>query len=267
MGRRVREMVDKCIACQSVGNSNNREPMEITPTEDKPWTSIAIDFYGPIPKTRQYVLVVIDTYSKFPEVEIVNSTEAKTCIPKLDTIFARYGISSKIQTDNGPPFNGKEFERYTKTLGIEWKTITPLWPQGNAVVERFMKPIGKLLKTAEIEGKNWRQELQRFLLQYRSTPHQTTKVVPSELLLNRKITGYLPELTNKKVINKHKMAKTNLENKKEENKEYYDRNRKAKEGDIRTGDIVICKQEKKNKLKPKFDPKHYTVVQRKYNKL
>ena len=119
MGRRVSEMVDKCIACQSVGNSNNREPMEITPTEDKPWTSIAIDFYGPIPKTRQYVLVVIDTYSKFPEVEIGNSTEAKTCIPKLDTIFARYGISSKIQTDNGPPFNGKEFERYTKTLGIE----------------------------------------------------------------------------------------------------------------------------------------------------
>ena len=40
---------------QSVGNSNNREPMEITPTEDKPWTSIAIDFYGPIPKTGQYL--------------------------------------------------------------------------------------------------------------------------------------------------------------------------------------------------------------------
>ena len=99
------------------------------------------------------------------------------------------------------------------TLGIEWKTITPLWPQGNAVVERFMKPIGKLLKTAEIENKNWKQELQRFLLQYRSTPHQTTKVAPSELLFNRKIRGYLPELTHKKVINKHKMAKTNLEKK------------------------------------------------------
>ena len=170
--------------------------------------------------------MVIDTYSKFPEVKVVNSTEAKTCIPKLYIIFARCGIPSKIQTDNGPPFNGKEFERYTKTLGIEWRTITPLWPQGNAVVERFMKPIRKLLKTAEIEGKNWRQEMQQFLLQYSSTPHQTTKVAPSELLFNRKIRGYLPELTNKKVINK--MAKPNLEKKKEENKEYYDRNRKAK---------------------------------------
>ncbi|CAB3987364.1 PREDICTED: uncharacterized protein K02A2.6-like [Paramuricea clavata] len=208
--------------------------MKITPTEDKPWTSVAIDFYGPVPRTGQYLLVVIDTYSKFPEVEIVNSTEAETCKPKLYTIFARYGIPSKIKTDNGPPFNGKEFETYAKTLGIEWKTITPLWPQGNAVVERFMKPIGKLLKTAEIEGKNWKQELQR-----------THK---------------------KKVINRHKRAKQNLEQKKEENKEYYDRNKKkTKEAGIKKGDFVICKQKRNNKLTSKFDPEHYTVEQRKYN--
>jgi hypothetical protein len=239
--------------------------MKITPTEDKPWTSVAIDFYGPVPRTEQYLLVVIDTYSKFPEVEIVNSTAAKTCIPKLDTIFARYGIPSKIKTDNGPPSNGKEFETYTKSLGIEWKTITPLWPQGNAVLERFMKPIGILLKTAEIEGKNWKQELQRFLLQYRSTPHQTTKFVPCELLFNRQIRGYLPELTRKKVVNRHKRAKQNLEHKKEENKEYYDRNKSTKEAGIKKGEIVICKQKKNNKLTSKFDPEHYTVVQRMYN--
>ena len=43
MDKRVREIVDKCIACQSVGNGNNHELMEITPTDDKPWTSIAIE--------------------------------------------------------------------------------------------------------------------------------------------------------------------------------------------------------------------------------
>ena len=46
MDKRVREMVDKCIACQSVENSNNR-----TPTEEKTWNSIAIDFHGPITRT------------------------------------------------------------------------------------------------------------------------------------------------------------------------------------------------------------------------
>ena len=61
------------------------------------------------------------------------------------------------------------------------------------------------------------------------------------------------------------MAKKNLKKKREGNKKCYDRNRRAKEADIRTGDSIICKQEKKNKLTPKFDPKHCTVVQRKYN--
>ena len=67
-------MIEKCIACQAVGQGNSPQPMEITPTLDTPWESVAIDFYGPIPQTGEYLLVVVDTYSKFPEVEIVNST-------------------------------------------------------------------------------------------------------------------------------------------------------------------------------------------------
>ena len=85
-----------------------------------------------------------------------------------------------------------------------------------------MKPIGKVIKTATLEGKNWRQELQGFLLNYWSTPHATTKVPPCELLFNRKIQGALPELTSKKVINKHKEAKENIDKRKNTNKKYYD---------------------------------------------
>ncbi|CAB4036898.1 Retrovirus-related Pol poly from transposon, partial [Paramuricea clavata] len=74
----------------------------------------------------QYLLVVIDTYSKFAEIEIVNSTEAKTCIPKLDTIFARYGIPSKIKTDNGPSEHYTVVQRKYNTIIAErdGKTVT-----------------------------------------------------------------------------------------------------------------------------------------------
>ena len=68
--------------------------------------TVAIDFKGPVPSTSEYLLVVTDVYSKYPEVEVVRSTEAKTVIPQLDKIFARHGIPAKITTDNdGPPFN------------------------------------------------------------------------------------------------------------------------------------------------------------------
>ena len=144
---KVQEIVEKCVPCQAVGQKSPPEPMEITPTPDTPWSSLAMDFYGPIPNTGQYLLVLIDIYSKFPEIEIVNSTEAKACIPKLDKIFATHGIPAKLKSDNGPPFNGKEFENYMTALGIEWKPSTPLWPQGNANVESIMRQIGKVMKT------------------------------------------------------------------------------------------------------------------------
>ena len=47
--------------------------------------------------------VVIDDYSRFPEIKIVHSTSAKAVIPKLDRIFAAYGEPQVVRSDNGPP--------------------------------------------------------------------------------------------------------------------------------------------------------------------
>ena len=261
MSQKVKELIEKCSSCQAVGISKPVEPMQITPTENIPWYHVGIDFLGPIPNSQQYLLVVIDKYTKFPEVEIVHSTSAQAVIPKLDRIFATHGIPVKLTSDNGPPFNGTEFERYMKALNIDWKTSTPLWPQGNANVENFNKTLSKVLQTANLEERNWRQELQRFLLSYRATPHTTTKIAPSELLYNRKIRGFLPQLPTKRVINKHREAKENIERSKARNKKYYDRKHHAKKSNIKEGDIVICLQKKSNKLTSKFSPERFTVIQ------
>ena len=141
-------------------------------------------------------------------------------------------------------------------------TSTPLWPQGNSNVENFNKTLVKVLQTPQLEERNWRQELPRFLLSYRVTQHATTKIVPCELLLNRTVKGYWSELTSKKVLNKHKEAKENIEKSKERNKESYEKRHHAKESDIKAGDIVICLQKKRNKLTPKFSPERFTVISR-----
>ena len=52
----------------------------------------------------------------------------------------------------GPPFNGDEYARYLKALGIQAKFSTPYWPKGNATVERFMRLLRKALKTATLAG-------------------------------------------------------------------------------------------------------------------
>lgn len=49
-------------------------------------------------------------------------------------------------------------------------------------------------RTAKIEGRPWKQELNRFLLQHRTTP---TGLSPAELLFNRTVQGKLPVLQKK----------------------------------------------------------------------
>ena len=103
----------------------------------------------------------------------------------------------------------KNINDIVKHLEQKLKFSTPLWPHGNAEAERFMQPLAKALKTAKIDQRPWKQELQRFLLQYRTTPHCSTGVPPAELLFNRTVQGQLPTLEKHKVVNTHKEERQN----------------------------------------------------------
>ena len=226
---------------------------------DAPWDKVKIDFYGPLP-SGQYILVVIDCYSRLPEIEILTAISAQKVIAKLDCIFARHGIPSHLTSDNGPPFQSNEFRRYMSAMGINHTTSTPLWPQGNAEAEAFMKPLGKAIKTAHLENRPWQQELSKFLLNYRSTPHSTTKIPPAQLLYNRQIRGKLPTLTRKfKVVNRHQEARTNEEKAKEIGKRYANERRATKYSGIK-GDTVLVRQKKGNRLSTNFSSTPYIVV-------
>ena len=61
----------------------------------------------------------------------------------MDAIFARHGVSYKLKSDNGPPFNSNEFKLYLAKLGEKHDMSTPEWPQGNSEAEAFTKPLGK----------------------------------------------------------------------------------------------------------------------------
>ncbi len=100
-------------------------------------------------------------------------------------MFATHGIPIVIKTDNGPPFSGDDFRRYCNALNIRHEFWTPYWPQANGEVGRFNKPLEKVLQTAAIEGKVWRQELQRFF--YIIVKH---RIAPQKLLgVNCCLTG------------------------------------------------------------------------------
>ena len=138
------------------------------------------------------LFVVIDEYSRYPEVEIVRSTSANIVIPKLDRILSTHGIPPEIKSDNGPPFQSHSFAQFAQHMGFHHRKITPAWPKANSESERFMRTIPKTLRAAHLENKNWKQELFLFLRNYRATPHSTTAVSPAELLSGRKMNVNYP---------------------------------------------------------------------------
>ena len=124
-----KKTVDRCIPCQAIGKQKSQEPLAMTDMPTGPWETVHLEFYGPLP-SGEYLLVAIDRYSRFPEVEIVKSPKASVVIPKLEKIFVTHGIPSIVKTDNGSHFNGEEYSRYLKALGIKPQFSTPFGRKG-----------------------------------------------------------------------------------------------------------------------------------------
>ncbi|XP_078495169.1 uncharacterized protein LOC144749978 [Ciona intestinalis] len=72
--------------------------------------------------------------------KVVNSTGAKDVIPAIAGIYNNYGNPDSHRTDNGPPFNSKEFSNFSDGNTITHRTSFPYHPQANPV-ETFMKPL------------------------------------------------------------------------------------------------------------------------------
>ena len=108
----------------------------------------------------------------------------------------------------------------------------------NAEVERFMKTIKKVIKTASISQLNWRQEMYRFLRNYRATPHCTTGVAPATIFYNRPLNIKLPHLTEQ---SQDEVLRKRDANRKADMKEYADKKRYVKRSDLQEGDLVLVR--------------------------
>ena len=150
-------------------------------TASRKWSHLCANFYGLL-QSGEYQLVVLDEYSMFPDVEIVKSLSAQTVIPIFYKVFSSRGISENFKTDNGTPFQSSEFRNFANDLGFQHQLITSYWPEANGVAERFMRTIGKVCKCDQVDGKSWKQELDRFLRNYRATPHTSTGLPPATVL-------------------------------------------------------------------------------------
>ena len=69
------------------------------------------------------------------------------------------------------------------------------WPDVAILqAERFNRTIEKAIRTAHVEGKDWRTGMFTLLLNYRATPHAMTGASPALLHLGREIRTKVPQV-------------------------------------------------------------------------
>ena len=264
MDKNVETFCRSCHSCQLVGEPSKPEFMKRTELPRGPWQDVSIDLCGPFPGGEN-LLVVVDYYSRWTEVCVMKKTTTSKIINCLRHMFATHGLVKTITSDNGPQFTSTEFKNYLEENGIKHRRVTPYWPAANGGVERQNRTLLKAIRTAYIEGKDWKSELLTFLVAYRSTPHTVTGVSPAELMYNRKMRTKLPDdFRFAKNMKYAKVRQRDAEHK-QKGKIYADTKRHAAESDLKVGDSVLVKQQRENKLTPNFQSNPYVVTDKRGN--
>ncbi|KMQ82607.1 integrase core domain protein, partial [Lasius niger] len=153
---------------------------------------VQMDILGPLPLTasgNKYLLVIVDCFTKWVEAFPVKNIRAKTVAEIFISQFvSRHGVPMEIQTNQGKNFESQLFSKLMRLLGIRKTRTTALHPQSDGQVERQHQTITNYLaKYVSENQKDCDRWVPMFLLAYRSSKHETTRVTPAELYFAREL--------------------------------------------------------------------------------
>lgn len=132
-----------------------------------------------------FLIVLVDHFSKWPEVEIVQNADTKTIIRFLQKLFLREGLPKCIVSDNGPQFISDAFKQFVMENAISHKTTSLYHPAGNGAVERFNRFIKGIVQLTNHNNLSWRKELVHNLWAFHVTPCESTGASTFVLLRGR----------------------------------------------------------------------------------
>ena len=165
------------------------------PITDEPFRCIAMDVVGPLPKTRkgnEYILVVCDYATRYPEAFPLRTFTAPVVAEKLIEIFSILDSPGNLHVTN---FTSQLLHELYKLLGVKVIKTSPNHPQTNGLGERFNQTLKSMLKgvLAE-ESHSWHLMVPYVLFAYRKVPQESTGFSPFELIYSRDVRGPLDVL-------------------------------------------------------------------------
>ena len=217
MTRSIDEVVRKCPACLRHGRSKTKEPLIQHGIPERPWQKLAADI---MTLQGKDFLLVVDYYSKYVELPLLQDKTADSEITALKSTFARHGIPEELICDN-MPFASHQMSRFAEDWGFKITTSSPEYPQSNGLAERNVQTIKQLLRKCRHDG----SDSYLALLNFRSTPIPELNASPTQLLMGRAVKTKLPMVTT--LLEPRLVPEVShvqgLQEQQERQKRYYDR--------------------------------------------
>jgi hypothetical protein len=258
----VKEWVKNCNACQrkSPVKKSSRAPMKQY-TVGAPMERVAVDILGPLPETdrgNKYVLCVGDYFTKWVTAIAIPNQEAETVAAALvENVFCKFGLPRQLHSDQGRNFESKLFQEVCKLLNIDKTRTTGYRPQGDGMIERFMRTVSSMLRHYVKQTQDdWDEQLQYVLMAYNSAEHVSSGYSPFEMTFGRSArlpvemlygsppshvyeseSEYVESLQNHLEV-VHEFARNNLRISSEKHKKLYDLKSDPDKYEYKVGDLV-----------------------------
>uniref|UniRef100_A0A803SS84 Gypsy retrotransposon integrase-like protein 1 n=1 Tax=Anolis carolinensis TaxID=28377 RepID=A0A803SS84_ANOCA len=229
MSKDIESAVGSCFVCACFAPNNQKEPLKPHEIPEGPWQKVGVDIFE---QDNRSFLLVIDYFSKYPEVVSLPDKTARTVIVKMKSVFARHGTPLIVVSDN-MPFASQEFKVFAKEWGFEQCFSSPGYPQSNGMVERAIQSIKQLThKVGKARG-----DLYAALLEYRNTPVTGLSYSPAQILMGRMLRSKLPITTDLLCPRIPINVRQDLQRAQERQKHFYDRTARPLKP-LREGDLV-----------------------------
>jgi predicted aspartyl protease/transposase InsO family protein len=187
----VRFFLKCCENCARFHRGKPPKQTKLKPfLSGEPFELISIDITGPHPPSRkgnQFILTVVDHFSKWAEAFAIRNHHADTVARQLTThVFSRFGVPKRLLSDRGPEFESRLFAEVCRLLKIDKLRTTSFKASTNGVVERFHSTLNSCIaKVVDERHRDWDECLPLVLAAYRSSRHESTGYSPNFLLFGR----------------------------------------------------------------------------------
>ena len=199
----VDKHVKHCLQCRQQNLRPQKYAQLHAEIPSMPMHFLAMDLIGRFPTSSKgncYALTVIDLLTNFVWcIPIETKTADEVVSAYLKHVFAEYGGSMKILSDNGTEFKNQLFANVAQQLSMKQVFSSPYYPEGNGRIENFHKFLKTCIRKHVNQDIEWDDVTHLACAAYNFVPNQHSKESAFYLMFGRDAYTPLNKLLNPKL--------------------------------------------------------------------